>query len=63
MCILNYKISLQEHSELEEMTEKLKSEHDEKIKLLDQLQNGNQTQEELVDKLTQVITIYPSLQM
>ena len=49
MCILNYKIPLQGHSELEELTEKLKSELDEKIELLDQLQNGDQIQNNMDD--------------
>ena len=41
MC---YKFTLQKHSEHEELTEKLKSELDDKIKLLDQLQNGDENQ-------------------
>ena len=53
MCILNYKIPLQEHSELEDLTEKLKSELDEKIELIDQLQNGDQIQNNM-DDLKQV---------
>ena len=53
MYILNYKIPLQEHSEHEELTEKLKSELDEKIELLDQLQNGDQIQNNM-DDLKQV---------
>ena len=50
---INYKITLQEHSELEELTEKLKSELDEKIKMLDQVQNGDENQNNM-DDLKQV---------
>ena len=50
---INYNITLQEHSELEELTEKLTSELDEKIKMLDQLQNGDQIQNNM-DDLKQV---------
>ena len=50
---INYKITLQEHSELEELTEKLKSELDEKIQMLDQVQNGDENQNNM-DDLKQV---------